>query len=629
MGVAAQHHPNPMNTMLSFLARFAALVRGVLSGFDRLFFCGSLRRLSHCRGLQHYLWEHRIPYKDFAAHSLEVTARLEEASLRLARQHGREIRYLNSAQHRKEDIAREIAARDRIKEGLICVLRSVDPCMSFQIHKNHRTHKLEIQYRQRKCLHLYHYQIHPIFGFMHTRIQTWFPFRVYVCLNGREWLARQMDQAGLRYVRRDNTFTWLEDLDQRRPCSTSSAGQLAAVVGRLRLAANPAQSEILPRFPCHYYWSVSDSEWASDVLFPSPEALATVYPRLLRYAITTFTPVDVMRFLGQPVPASGKVPHACRHEISSNIKERREGVRIKHWLNGNSLKMYDKGSVLRVETLIRDPGDFKVYRPLEGDPQGPKEWRPCARGSATCRVGPRSARRPTSRYLGAADRSPGHDTAAATGRAVVPAGPRVRLPPPQPSRPTDRVRRRGRRVGRVRRADLPPSKGSALGRWFHAGRGFRAGIGGRRDRAGIGGRRGRVGIGGRRGRVGVGGRRGRRPPSAKGGGVGPRRVRALNPLAAGDAALLEAVSRHEFLLNGLRNRDLRGFLYRGARVSAAEQRRQSAAVTRQLRLLRAHGLIRKVPKTHRYVVSEAGRRTITALLAARNASVDQLTRSVG
>ncbi len=43
----------------------------------------------------------------------------------------------------------------------------------------------------------------------------------------------------------------------------------------------------------------------------------------------------------------------------------------------------------------------------------------------------------------------------------------------------------------------------------------------------------------------------------------------------------------------------------------------------------AHGLIRKVPKTHRYVVSEAGRRTITALLAARNASVDQLTRSVG
>src|SRR5436305_328101 len=133
------------NAMRSFLTKFAAIVRGVLSGFDRLFLCGTLRNLSHRRGLQNYLWAQRVPYKDFANHSLEVTARLEEASLQQARQLGREIRYLNSAQHRKEDIARAIAARQRIKNGLICVLRSVDPCMSFQIHKNHKTRKLEIR----------------------------------------------------------------------------------------------------------------------------------------------------------------------------------------------------------------------------------------------------------------------------------------------------------------------------------------------------------------------------------------------------------------------------------------------------------------------------------------------------
>jgi len=48
-------------------------------------------------------------------------------------------------------------------------------------------------------------------------------------------------------------------------------------------------------------------------------------------------------------------------------------------------------------------------------------------------------------------------------------------------------------------------------------------------------------------------------------------------------------------------------------------------MTRKLRLLRAHGLIRKVSGTHRYVVSEKGRRIITALLAARQADVEQLT----
>ena len=90
--------------------------------------------------------------------------------------------------------------------------------------------------------------------------------------------------------------------------------------------------------------------------------------------------------------------------------------------------------------------------------------------------------------------------------------------------------------------------------------------------------------------------------------------------------MLAAVSRHEFLINGLRNRDLRRLLY-GA--EASEQRRQAAAVTRQLRLLRAHGLIQKVPRTHRYMVSEAGRRAITAVLAARNSCADELIRCAG
>ncbi len=106
-------------------------------------------------------------------------------------------------------------------------------------------------------------------------------------------------------------------------------------------------------------------------------------------------------------------------------------------------------------------------------------------------------------------------------------------------------------------------------------------------------------------------------------------MRALNPLAAADGALLEAVARPEFLINGLRNRDLRGLLYGAEAGSAAERRRRSAAVTRQLRLLRGHGLIQKVPKTHRDVVSEGGRRALTALLAARNASAEELIRCAG
>ena len=82
--------------------------------------------------------------------------------------------------------------------------------MSFQAVPNRETRKLDFKLEQRKCLHLYHYLIHPVFD-SYARIQPWFPFRIQTCLNGREWLARQMDAAGLRYVRQDNCFPWIED----------------------------------------------------------------------------------------------------------------------------------------------------------------------------------------------------------------------------------------------------------------------------------------------------------------------------------------------------------------------------------------------------------------------------------
>jgi len=42
-------------------------------------------------------------------------------------------------------------------------------------------------------------------------VQSWFPFSVEVCLNGREWLARQMDAVGIDYQQGDNCFVWLSD----------------------------------------------------------------------------------------------------------------------------------------------------------------------------------------------------------------------------------------------------------------------------------------------------------------------------------------------------------------------------------------------------------------------------------
>ena len=162
----------------------------------------------------HYLWAVQVLLKNFA-HAQGLSQQLKEASEALARRTGRPLRYLPSGALDKEAIAREIAAADGIERGLICILSAVELCQTYEIVRDRASKHIELMPRRRKCLYLYHYyHFDPRLGFMHARIQTWFPFSIQVCLNGREWVARQMDAAGLEYVKRDNCFTWLGDAER-------------------------------------------------------------------------------------------------------------------------------------------------------------------------------------------------------------------------------------------------------------------------------------------------------------------------------------------------------------------------------------------------------------------------------
>jgi hypothetical protein len=231
---------------------------------------------------------------------------------------------------------------------------------------------------------MYHYQIHPIFGFMHARIQTWFPFAVQICLNGREWLARAMDAAGLGYVRRDNCFTRLEDpirAQQLMDCQVQAAWP--ELLDGIAHSLNPQHAAMFAAFPVHHYWSTYQSEWATDILFRNSAGLARLYPKLVQHGLTTFLSPDVMRFLGRAIPPSGKLSPHLNAEVVSDVKRRHEGVRIKHRLGQNSIKMYDKaGSVLRVETTINDAAGFKTYRTPEGKPDAPQAWHCMRKGIA-------------------------------------------------------------------------------------------------------------------------------------------------------------------------------------------------------------------------------------------------------
>lgn len=393
--------------MQEFIAKHQDKIAGTLSGFDRLVFRGHLRSINHPKGMMGYLWANQVLLKNFGDHVEAVTERIKEASLAQAKASGRPVIYLNSSQIDKEAIARNLIARDNVRTGLLCVLSCIEPCWTFELHRNRKTKKLELQLHPGKCLFLYHYQIHPLFGFFNARIQTWFPFSIQICLNGREWLARQMQAAGLQYLQQDNCFPGIADWSKaQRLLDRQLKTRWPKLLNDIARQLNPIHADIFRKRPVSYYWSVYQHEWALDVVFHHAADLRRFYPRWVNHAITTFSSQDVMRFLGKPINSDGQLRQNFSGEVVSGFKRRAEGVRIKHSINGNSVKLYDKaytpqGSVLRAEATIHNGDDFRVYRRKEGDRKGPRSWRQLRRGIADLNRRAQLSRKAAERYLDA------------------------------------------------------------------------------------------------------------------------------------------------------------------------------------------------------------------------------------
>jgi len=99
---------------------------------------------------------------------------------------------------------------------------------------------------------------------------------------------------------------------------------------------------------------------------------------------------------------------------------------------------------------------------------------------------------------------------------------------------------------------------------------------------------------------------------------------------AEDIDLLETISRGEFVTTGFRNRDLQRHLHPAiAKGTKTQRRRISAKISRQLRLLRAHGIIKKINRTYRYQLTIRGRKLAAAIQAARSAELNQALQQTG
>src|ERR1043165_8769013 len=151
--------------MNQFITRFGNCIVGTLNGFDRLLFRGTIRQLAYADGLFKFLNWKRIKLVDFGEFVESVSESVGHAAEQQAKLAGRPSLYLASATTDKDALARQYA----VPNGLACVLRCVEPCKAFELHKNSETKHLEPRLVLRKCLHYYFYFRHAQFGWMHIR----------------------------------------------------------------------------------------------------------------------------------------------------------------------------------------------------------------------------------------------------------------------------------------------------------------------------------------------------------------------------------------------------------------------------------------------------------------------------
>lgn len=504
--------------MKRFVEVYRDRVIGVLSGFDRMLFRGSLLGIAYPGGLFAWLSAHSILLKDFAAVATMLSNRVKSQAEQFAAAAGRPFEYIASPALSKEALAEEIRQRDGVTEGLVCVLSCVEPCQTYEIRRNRQGKRLDLVSAQRKCLHLYFYFVDREFGLMHVRLQTWLPMTMQICINGREYLARQMDAAGIGYERRDNCFTRIDNLPAaQRLMDRVTNRKFARVFNALAKRLNPWLAPRGPyKFPT-YYWTLRQGEYATDIMFRDAKALAEIYPRLTEHAWRCFAARDVLRFLGR------RTNSRFSGEVTTKVTERPEGICVKHRVEENSIKMYDKqGSVLRIETTINEPRRFKVRRTVTRNGHRVRQWVPMRKGLADLPRRVEVSRAANERYLEALAEA----TISARACEVL-----------------DPVSRRVTHNGRP--------------------------------------------------------------------------YRAMRPLSVDEAALFEAILRGEHAVQGFRNRDLRHALGWDRHRDPKLRAQAAGRTTRLCRLLRAHGLIAKVPHTSYYRVTSKGHRVMTTALKLR------------
>ena len=326
--------------------RYDEHIAGVLSCYDRILITGTLPGACFAGGMTHILYLKGIRIFDYAQFAAPLRDRVRERAAAIARDAGIAIEYIAKRHIRKEEVVAKILAKRGDHPGLVHVISAMETCDSYQPWHDKQTGKNFLRPDSGKCLHYYFYFMDAELGLIHLRVPTWCPFRLQFYCNGHSWLARQLAAAGIDFTLADNAFTRIDDFARAQQLANHfSPDRLHDILDRYAEQCCP----VLDVFEQTYHWSITQVEYATDLVFRSTAILQSLYQQLCRQAVLSVKAEHIATFLGHQI-----TPNLVQ-EVGNQFSTRIEGTCIKHHYGKSTVKMYDKFAlVLRLETTTNN-----------------------------------------------------------------------------------------------------------------------------------------------------------------------------------------------------------------------------------------------------------------------------------
>jgi hypothetical protein len=265
---------------------------------------------------------------------------------------------------RKDDIAKEHHAQFQGNEGIVFVGKAQEKTPVFRTEKRRnpdtgRTYPWIVR-STALVNHYYFYGLDADFGPFFIKFCTYFPYNAKLCINGHEYVKRQLAKEGISFEALDNgVLTCADPRRLQQLCDGLSAHKINALL-RKWLGRLPHPFTAKDRAAGYRYdLSILQAEFSLTQVLDRPLCGRIFFEEVIRENLDLGRPDQVQLIFARRV--TKRTPGRFRTRVLIEGVTPSLHIDYKH----SRIKQYHKeGRALRTETTINDPRDFGIGKRL-------------------------------------------------------------------------------------------------------------------------------------------------------------------------------------------------------------------------------------------------------------------------